>query len=348
VGLPDEEGGEVWPAPAGVPGGVRRFAADEMVACAECARANPPTRMNCLYCGARLPVLDGDAEHLRPTLRRLEEWENGYNVVVEPRAGQGLSADAAARCAAFLKLEPEQFAAMLTAALRLPLARAASVEEAELIVGRLKTLGLATFVVGDEELKPDESPRRASALELTEETLAARFGAGGERVEWHWSELVLFISGRLISRRVEVEERQGRLGSHSEMVEARELAADEAVLDLYVSTTGAGLRILAGRFDYSCLGAGKGLLARDNFASLVGLLRARAPQALFDDAYPRVRHLLSIAWPPTEKTESGGLRRDRPGRFNTEAVTIVSNEAQFTRYSRLRRYLAQRERSEAI
>ena len=48
------------------------------------------------------------------------------------------------------------------------------------------------------------------------------------------------------------------------------------------------------------------------------------------------------AWPPAEHTESLGLRRERPGRFNTEAATVVTNEAQFTRYSRLRRRLALR------
>jgi hypothetical protein len=326
-------------------GGARPFAADEMVACADCARANPPTRMNCLYCGARLPLEGSAAERLRPALRRLEEWEEGHNVVLEEADGRGLSPEAEAEAAKFLKLEPEQLSPMLAAGTALPLARAASIEEAGLVVGRLAALGLRTFAVGDEELRPDEPPRRARGFEWRDEGLSARVGAGGERVEWKWDEVSLLVMGRLVSRRVEVEERQARLGMRNEFVEAREMAADESVLDLYAGADEAGLRVHAGGFDYSCLGAEKSLLAGENFAALVRALRGRVTGAAFDDSYMRVRHLLSAAWPPAEKTESG-LRRDRPGRFNTEAVTIVSNETQFTRYSRLLFHLARRGRAE--
>nr|MDQ3746090.1 hypothetical protein [Acidobacteriota bacterium] len=103
-------------------------------------------------------------------------------------------------------------------------------------------------------------------------------------------------------------------------------------------------RVLADNFDYSCLGASKRLLARENFVTLVETLRARAPSAVFDDEYASSRALLSLAWPPTERTASLGLRRERPGRFNTEAATLITNEQQFTRYSRLRRRLAPRGR----
>ena len=43
-------------------------------------------------------------------------------------------------------------------------------------------------------------------------------------------------------------------------------------------------------------------------------------------------------------TGSRGLRRERPGKYNIEAVTQTSNENQYTRYSRLRRLLSQRAR----
>lgn len=323
-------------------GAPRRFAPEEMVACDECSRTNPPTRTNCLYCGAQLPATGFAAEHLRPALRRLEEWEAGHNVILEAGSGRGLSTEAVAESAALLRLEPERLSALLGAGVPLPLARAASAEEAALIVGRLGGLGLKLFVVGDAELGVAEPPPRARSFELTDAGLSARTGLWGEGVELAWSEVALLVLGRLVSRRVEVEERQSRFGSRGELVEARETAADEAVLDLYPRAGGAGLRVLAGGFDYSCLGAGKGLLAGENFAALVRLLRRLAPAAEFDDGYGRVRHLLSVAWPATERTESGGLRRERPGRFNTEAVTLVSNESQFTRYSRLRLHISQR------
>jgi hypothetical protein len=54
--------------------------------------------------------------------------------------------------------------------------------------------------------------------------------------------------------------------------------------------------------------------------------------------------LLAAAWPPSERTGSG-LRRERTGRLNTESVTTISNETQFTRYARLRLQLALRARA---
>ena len=50
-----------------------------------------------------------------------------------------------------------------------------------------------------------------------------------------WSEVVLLVKGRVVSRRVEVAERKRGFAGRSEMVEARELATDEAVLDIYTS-----------------------------------------------------------------------------------------------------------------
>lgn len=324
-------------------GGVRRFAADEMVACDECARSNPPTRMNCLYCGAALPRDERSALHLRPVLRRLEEWEAGRNVILLPRAGAiSLASEKLNEAATLLRLEPSQLSSFLAAGTALPLARAESVEETDLIERRLDQLGLSIEIVTDEELMPDEAPRRARAFEFNDEGFAAFLTSDSEPVVHSWPDVALLVFGRIVSRRVEVEERQGRLKSRGEVIEAREMASDEGVLDIYARGGIRGLRVMAGGFDYSCLGARKSLLASENFGALVRLLRERATEATFDDAYVRVRRLLAAAWPPSERTGSGGLRRERPGRFNTEAVTHVSNETQFTRYSRLRRSLAQR------
>ena len=60
---------------------VRPFAPEQMVACEECLRANPPTRMACLYCGRKLPQTPQGTALQRPALKKLEEWEHGFNVV---------------------------------------------------------------------------------------------------------------------------------------------------------------------------------------------------------------------------------------------------------------------------
>lgn len=331
----------------GVSDAPRPFTSEQMVACEECLRANAPTRMNCLYCDAPLPATEQSAALRRPVLKKLEEWEQGFNVVMIARGGGGLTTEAVEEAASLLRLDVERLREIVGAVRALPLARASSLEEAELVVRRLAPLGLAAEVFTDEALA--SQPRRVRALDFQEDALVCRTGLDAEEHRVSWSEIALFATGRVVTRRVEIAERKTKLGSRSEMVDARELAADEAVLDLYAASQGeaAGFRIKSGGFDYSCLGEGKRLLVAENFKTLVEVLRARAPSADFDDEYTRLRPLLSDVWPPVEHTESLGLRRERAGRFNTEAVTTVSNERQFTRYARLRSCLALRARAKS-
>jgi hypothetical protein len=332
-------------------GGARPFAPEQMVACEECLRANPPTRLVCLYCGAALPRTKQSAALWRPKLKKLEEWEQGFNVVTLARAAGALTSDAAEEAASLLGLDVGGLKETVLAGRAMPLARAPSADEAWLIVERLRELGLGTEVFPDEVLA--RRPSRVRAFEFESDAVVCRAGPEAEPRRVAWSEVVLLVTGRVVSRRVEVSERKRGLGGRSETVETRELASDEAVLDLYTSSVeeqeahgagGTGFRVMAGGFDYSCLGGGKGLVAAENFNALVAALRGRAPSAVFDEDYTRLRPLLSDVWPSAERTESLGLRRERAGRFNTEAVTTVSNETQFTRYARLRHLLVLRAR----
>ena len=323
----------------------RRFEPDELVACERCARANAPTRMNCLYCGALLPVTEQSAALRRPALRKMEEWERGFNVVLHPESSAA-APETIEEVASLLRLDAARFSEIIETGRPLPVARAASSEEAELIVGRLAARGLAAEVFTDEALA--HTPTRVRALALDADALVCMPIAEAESARVAWDEVALLVEGRVVTRRVEFEERS-KLTGRGQLVEAREVASDEAVLDIYTSAEeGEGFRVMADGFDYSCLGERKGLLARDNFKTLVSELRARAPRAAFDDEYARLRGQLSCVWPPAERTESGGLRRDRPGRLNTESVTVVSNESQFTRYARLRRLLVLRTRAKSL
>jgi hypothetical protein len=331
--------------PAEASAAPRRFTAEELVACEKCARANAPTRMNCLYFGARLPVTEQNAALRRPVLKKLEEWESGFNVVIGPRARAELSPEEIAEAASLLRLDASRLTEMIESRRALPLARTSSTEEVELISKRLGALGLAVEVFTDEVLSKQPARVRALALD-DDDALVCHAGPDAEPRRLRWSGIALLVTGRIVTKRVEVAERQAKLSSRSRIVEARELATDEAVLDIYATDDREdGFRVMADSFDYSCLGASKRLLARDNFNALVESLRARAPHAAFDDEYARLRGLLSAAWPPSEHTGSLGLRRERAGRYNTEAVTTVSNEAQFTRYARLRWTLALRGRA---
>lgn len=322
----------------------RPFAHAEMVACDVCLRANAPTRINCLYCAAPLPATEQSATLRRPTLKKLEEWERGFNVVLLPRADAGLKPDVVEEAAPLLRLEASRLAEIIASGRALPVARAASTEEAELVVNRLEALGLNTEVFTDEVLA--RAPERVRALEFEEGALVCWQGPDAAPRRLPLDYVALLVEGRIVERRGEVLERRTRFGSRSEAVEAREIASDELVLDIYAAGEGAAFRVMSGGFDYSCLGADKGLLAAENFRKLVVTLRGLAKAAVFDDAYTRLRPLLADVWPPAEHTSSLGFT-GAGGRVNTGAVTTVSNEAQFTRYARLLQAQAPRARAES-
>lgn len=322
-----------------------RFSAEEMVACEKCRRANPPTRMNCLYCGEKLPATEASDAQRRPSLRPLEEWEQGFNVVLLSSEEDAASNQSSEELASLVGMESGLFEEFLRRGEGLPLVRAASADAAELISKRLEAGGVRTEMVSDELLSVESAPPgRVRKLEMTESGLKG-WMAGDESEVIGWDDVALIALGRVRVRRVEVDERRGRVKAGKEVADSREISSDESALEIYARGDEKGWRIMSTNFDYSCLGQKMGLLARENFEKLVEELRARARAASFDDWYDRVRPLLNAAWPPAKRTEAGGLRRERPGKFNTESVTVVSNDAQFTRYARLRRLLLMRERA---
>jgi hypothetical protein len=333
---------------AGAPFAPRAFSPGEMVGCEACLRANPPTRMNCLYCGAAMPAPAVGDDLRRPPLRPLETWEQGFNVVLACRATDESGVDQLTEAGALLRLEAGQLREMTQAHMPLPLARVATREEAALLDRRLRGLGWPVEIVPDEELRVEtDAPKRIRKLEIGADALAGWTSAEGEGARVEWGSLTLIVAGRIARKRIEVEERRGggRRGAEGEVVETREFHDDESALDLYAAGSVAGWRIMAENFDYTCLGAAKSLTAAENFTRLVATLRERAPRAVYDDSYRSVRHYLKFAWPLAEQTGAGSLKRIRPGRYNAEAVTSVTNETQFTRYGRLLQYFRLRELS---
>ncbi|MDQ3817787.1 MAG: hypothetical protein M3362_08860 [Acidobacteriota bacterium] len=318
----------------------RGFAPEQMVRCDACLRANPPTRTNCLYCAAQLPKTEASAALQRPQLRKPEKWEQGFNVILLPRDGARVSEEVLKEAARLLRLEREELERMVELSLPLPAARAASGEEASLIERKLKEMGVNATVISDTDLTLTNSgQRRAHAFELTDGELVAHSAASQEVWRAEWAKVALLVAGRLVTRRIELEERSSGRKAENEIVNERQLSTDEAVLDIYTAETDGGFRVSASSFDFSCLGAQKGLTTAQNFSTLTNVLRERASGAVYDDSYARVRRALEAAWPIEQHTEARGWRRERMGRVNTEAVITSDNDAQFTRYSRLRHYL---------
>ncbi len=317
----------------------RGFSPAQMVPCEACLRANPPTRTSCLYCAAALPITQDSAVVQKPTLRRLEQWEPGYNVILVPNRTTGMTAAPLGEMAELLRLDVEDLQRIIESGEPLPLARAATFDEASLVKRRLDALRVSTLIVADHDLATDPSPqRRIGALAFADDSLGVRPVGSAEELRVALEDVLLLVVGRLFVRRVEVEERQGR-SRKSGIVNARELSEDEALLDIYLAPRHGGWRVASHNFDFSCLGEKKGLLVAENFSTLIDALRSRAAGAEYDDSYHRVRYALAPVWPLEQRTESQGWRRGGPGRYNTESVTASDNETQFTRYSRLRHYL---------
>lgn len=337
--MEEEEPSPIWSEGEPLRSEPRGFSHEQMIACESCLRTNPPTRTSCLYCGAALPVKNSDAAFVKPTLRPLEKWEQGFNTILLP-GEQEVPVETCWKIADLLKLDAEEVKRIFAARLPLPLARAATTEEAEVIEKRLAMMDIKVLIVSDAELD-EHAPKRLRAMEFKEDSLVVypAGGQGGQQVLWR--DMVLMVALRRLVRRLEVAERQVK--KEKEVVESRELSADEPRLDLYARDSEGAWRVTFDNFDFSCLGQHKTLIAAKNFQTLTEMLRERATGAEYDDSYLRVRNMLTLVWPLEQHKESLGLRKQRMGRVNIEAATTSDNESQLTRYSRLLHCLKLRE-----
>lgn len=309
------------------------FAPEQMIRCEECLRANPPTRINCMYCSVPLPVTESSAQLRKPILRQPAKHELGYNTIVVP-GSEALASKAIGEAASFLKLKPEDLERILAENAPLPVARTASRDEAQFVAGRLESFGLRVLTLNDEG-----AITRVRSLSFDDSGLVINPRQTTNEVDLLWSDVVLLVSGRLVEKRVEVKEVKSRR-AENEILDTSELFSDEAVIDLYISMSPETWRLSANGFDFSCLGPAKTLIANENIARLERLLVANATNARFEDSYNRRRPLLDLAWGSEQETKSSGWRRERPGKLSIGMSTIHSNESQFTRYSRLLYYLA--------
>lgn len=309
------------------------YAPGEMVRCETCLRANPPTRVNCLYCGAVLPVNENYAHLQQPTLRPLEKWEHGYNIILKPVALVTLPDSSLPEAAKLLKSSNETLSRLVSFGMPVPLCRAGSLDEASLIQRRLQGFQLETHIVTDKELQMQKPVQRIRVAQLDDSGMMLTLAGGVRVLCLPWDDIRLLACGQLVTKEVETRDQKKARGE-GELLEASEIFTDEAVIDIYGSDT-QSFRIGANNFDFSCLSEKKGLLAGTNFQILVDLLRARAPLADYDDSYKLIRQVLEVAWPSERQTMSRGWRREFPGKYSIGSVTAASNEMQFTRYTRL-------------
>jgi len=312
------------------------FSAEQMIRCEECLRANPPTRVSCLYCVAPLPLTETSARLIKPVLRQPEKHQLGYNNILLPQE-QAAPDEVIAGAAALLKLSVENVGDVMSQRVALPVTRTASRVEAELVTERLRELGLDCLTVSDDEL--GDRVRRVRSMVFDDVSLTINQAGAAEQTRVSWSDIVLIVTGRLFETTVEITERITRK-PENEILDTSEFFRDEFVIDFYTATHSSTWRVGGSGFDFSCLGREKALVVNQNMSKLLSLVTERSRNAKIDDSYARVRNLLELAWTTQPETQSSGWRRERPGKLSVGVSTIKSNEIQFTRYSRLRYYLS--------
>ncbi len=308
------------------------FDADELVACAKCQRNNPPTRLNCFYCGSELEIAPENRDRIRPSLRKLEAWEKGFNLIVEPVAAPDIVA-----VARLVKLEPDLVRNLFESGKRLPIARVESAAECEVLQTALAGLGVPSNPVSDEALAVDVAPRRLRGIEFGDS--GARFILFNDDsiVDVSPEDLKIIVTGAVFEKAVEATEKRKK--GQTRMLDATETASDEPLLDLYSGNDASGFRITTAGFDFSCLGSEKGLLARENLKRLAKRLAVFAPEARVVDDYLSVRELLGEVWETDVRKDSQGMKRSSFGKFDLKRVSTSSNLRQFTKYSRLQRHI---------
>ena len=308
---------------------------DELVTCGGCGRTNPPNRLHCLYCAHQLEIAPELAGSAALNLRKLEPWERGFNLVLRnPRA----AADAV-KVAALLSTEAASIEAILDAGVPLPVARVESERDAAFLQTKLDQMGVNCSVLADADLAADKPPARLSGIDFGDGRLGLRDFNTGEVTEIEGGDLVLIVDGLLTRSQVDSLEKKRRRGKENKVIEESATSADEAVLDLYARNDPAGFRVHLTGFDFSCLGAQKGMLASENMQRLTGLLVARAPTAKFVDTYDSVRQALGDVWEVESRKDSQGLLRVGFGKREFGTVASTSNLNQFTKYSRLQWHL---------
>lgn len=305
----------------------------EMLACDRCGKRNAPNRAACLYCGA--PVKGAVAE-TKLDLRKLENWERGYNVVITNAGTADLVSDINV-LSSLIEIGLEDLSRLLASPRAVPIARLASEHEAEALKRELAKFGLLARIVGDETLIPNTPPIRLRTITLHVHEVCLKEFNTGESVYLRPEELAVLVTGSLAEDRTELIEKRKR-GATQTLSETW-TSHDAPVLDIYSTRDAIGWRVTAHGFDFSCLGDKKSMLVAENMRVLVATLRQFAPGSILVDHYEDQRRSLELCWPSESRRDSHGFRRSGFARKDLSRVASTNNLIQFTKFSRLQWHL---------
>lgn len=314
------------------------FAPTEMAACTICKRPNPPTRTNCIYCGEELEKSSHRADLSRYPGRVLEQWENGYNLIIIEKFGEIETAN----LVQILSLDKDELSLILNLDCSLPLKRVESEAEAASIKTILGESGLKCIVVSDVDLAVEKPPTRLSAVKLLANRIILHEFNSGRELELESDKLALIVTGVISKSRIDSVEKRRR-SADSVVLQESATVSDDSVVDLYFRGNEYGFRIRPIGFDFSSLGDDMGMLVRENLEKLISRLKHFGPNAVIVDNYPAVRFALGKIWEVEARTELLGMKKVGVGKSGFGSAITTNNLQQFTKYSRLQWHLYEKQ-----
>ena len=259
--------------------------------------------------------------------------ERAFNTVLEPFPAR-INESVISALASALQVELNEAQAFVEAGKPLPLARSQTRAEADMISALIRTCGLRTSVISDEEMLLDRELMRARRLATSENEIKVHASNG--TVVMRPDEISLLVLGELRNVRVDYTEGLSSSRSKGNVLDSSEFRSDETLLDVYTSSLDQSFRIKADAFDYSGLVSPMSFRSEVNFRSALKALQSSAPNAKVDNDFSRVRSLLGRAWPERSRNESRGIKRSGLAfRAVAQASVTSDNRDQFDRYSRL-------------
>ncbi len=316
---------------------ISAFQADEMVSCKKCVRKSPPNRLRCVYCGENFDIGEIQTDLIKPNLRKLEVWENGYNLIYLAKQRE-LNETEIREISKLFNLEKEFLTKFFEIGEFLPIARLEFLSEAKIVKETLAKKGLETAIVSDENLDLKNPVKRLRKIEFEVEKLKLTLFNKAEIIEIAREDLVLIISGSIYEKTQETVQKYVK-SKENKTLSVDETSKDDKIIDIYSGNDLNGFRVLTNGFDFSCLGNEMSFLAFENIVKIFEKLKKFAPDVKAVENYNKIRHLLGEIWEIEEIKDSRGVSKKGIGKFNLIKATLSTNLVQFTKFSRLQRQM---------
>jgi hypothetical protein len=202
----------------------RAFNASELVACPACSRSNPPTRANCLYCGAVLSIrVEATTSTATGAVPEIEA-ESFVHVVAVPARSDGR--EVSAEIAQSLNLAPSELSSLLSGMVA-PLYATIETKRAQAISDTLRSVGIEPVTISDAQLNLATPPKQIAALAMDNDALTASEHRTGERIPVSWNDVVLIVLGRFYITTTEVEKKRDKT---KKVLDERQLTTDQTSL----------------------------------------------------------------------------------------------------------------------